>query len=385
MYIVIAPDSFKGSLSSAQAADAIESGVKKTFPLARIGKVLIADGGEGTVEAIVKMAHGQIMHTMVEGPLGESVNAAWGIIHEGNVITAVIEMAEASGLLITPKEKRNVRLASTYGTGQLIKAAMDKGAKRIIIGIGGSATNDGGAGMASALGARFLDKNGRCLVRGGAALAQLAHIDVTKLDARLTATEVYIASDVNNPLCGVRGASAVYGPQKGATPEIVQELDTALLNYANVAKQDLKIDVGNIPGSGAAGGLGAGLLLFTNGKAVPGIELILHTIHFAELIKGAAFIITGEGYTDAQTAQGKAPVGVAAVAKKQNIPVVCLSGALTVEAKEVLSHGIDAIAALPYAPATLAECMQNAAVYLTFAAERTCQLIKVGMSLPAEK
>lgn len=381
MRIIAAPDSFKGSLSSFAAAQAIEKGLLRIFPDADICKVPIADGGEGTVDALVTMTHGQRMHTTVQNPLGHPVEAAWGLLPENDGYIAVIEMAEASGLLLIPEEERDIRRASTYGTGQLIKAALDQGARRIIIGIGGSATNDGGAGMAEALGVKFFSAHGKRLARGGAALAQLERIDTSSLDARLKETEIFIASDVNNPLCGPKGASAVYGPQKGATPAIVQELDAALFHYAAIAKRDVGLDVNALAGSGAAGGLGAGLMLFTNGKMRNGIELILKTIGFANLLNGADLVITGEGHTDAQTAHGKAPVGIARLAKEQQIPVICLSGALGSDAGEILSQGIDAIAATPRAPIALQDCIENAATLLADAAERTAQLLKIGMHL----
>ena len=278
MRIIAAPDSFKGSLSSAAAAQAIEHGVHAVFPEAEVIKVPIADGGEGTVDALISGGRGQLMQTTVENPLGQPVQAKWGLLKNADSYTAVIEMAEASGLLLIPEDKRDIRRAGTYGTGQLIRAALDQGARRIIIGIGGSATNDGGAGMAQALGAGLLDSEGHALAHGGAALALLDRIELQDLDPRLKETEILIASDVNNPLCGPKGASAVYGPQKGASPEIVQELDAALFHYNTIARRDIGIDANGIAGSGAAGGLGAGLMLFTNGRMCNGIQLILETI-----------------------------------------------------------------------------------------------------------
>ncbi|WP_196601152.1 glycerate kinase [Pectinatus frisingensis] len=378
MHIVIAPDSFKGSLTAGEAASAIAIGVKQVFPKASISKVPVADGGEGTIDALTQTTHGKIMTNAVMGPLNEPINADWYIFSENTVSVAVIEMAKASGLLITPENKRDIRHASTYGTGQLIKAALDAGVGRIIIGIGGSATNDGGAGMAAALGVKFFDKNHQIIPAGGAALSQLAYIDTTNIDKRICHTDICIASDVDNPLCGPAGASAVYGPQKGARPETVTELDAALLHYSNIAKHDIGIDVSNIPGSGAAGGLGAGLMLFTNGRIISGSKLILDTINFPKIIAGAAFIITGEGYTDEQTIQGKVPIRIAEIAKRQDIPVICLSGALSEAAHNLANYGVSAVAAIPYAPCSLDYCMENAALLLQLAAVRTCQLIKIG-------
>jgi len=379
MHIITAPDSFKGSLTAGEVATAMAIGIKRVFPTAKIDKIPIADGGEGTVEALITATKGKFIETIVENPLGKPVKALWGILGDGS--TAVIEMATASGLLLIAEKDRNVRLASTYGTGQLIKAALDQGADRIIIGIGGSATNDGGAGMASALGVRFVDATNQLLNKGGSALAQLDHIDMQQLDSRLAQTEILIASDVNNPLCGEKGASAVYGPQKGATPAIVKELDAALAHYNEIAKRDIGIDVNSMAGSGAAGGLGAGLILFTSGKMKNGIELILDALHFDSLIKDADLIITGEGHTDFQTAHGKAPVGIAQCANKYHIPVICLSGALGNGAEEVLQQGISAITSATSSPMTLENCIKNAKTLLEDATERTCRLLQVGMQL----
>lgn len=381
MKIVLAPDSFKGSLSSVQAASAMEKGIRKAVKDAQIEKVCIADGGEGTVEAIVSMTKGQYVHTTVEGPLGEKVDAVWGLCTTEKGKTAVIEMAAASGILITPQNKRNVKKASTFGTGQLIKAALDSGASCIIIGIGGSATNDGGAGMAQALGAQFFDREGKILPKGGEALSELHSIDLRDLDPRLNYTKILIASDVKNPLCGKNGCSAVYGPQKGATPEDVEILDKALENYAAIAKRDVGIDIRNVPGAGAAGGLGAGLMLFANGKMEPGIELVLNIIGFENIVKDADLVFTGEGFTDSQTANGKAPVGVAAIAKKYRIPVICLSGGISSDASELYNHGIDAVGGTPCAPVSLNSCIENAAAMLEDAAERMIRLVLIGTKL----
>lgn len=381
MKIVLAPDSFKGSLTSIQAASAMERGIKNVLKDAQIKKVSIADGGEGTVEAIVSMTRGQYVHTIVEGPLGEKVDAVWGLCTTDKGKTAVIEMAAASGILITPANKRNVRKASTFGTGQLIKAALDTGVQRIIIGIGGSATNDGGAGMAQALGAQFYDKDGKPLNKGGEALSQLHSIDLRDLDPRLKNTEILIASDVKNPLCGPQGCSAVYGPQKGATPQDVEFLDKALENYAAIAKRDVGIDIKNVSGAGAAGGLGAGLMLFANGKMEPGIELVLKIIGFDEIVKDADLVFTGEGFSDSQTANGKAPVGVASIAKKSDIPVICLSGGISADAVKLYSHGIDALGGTPCSPVSLDYCIENAESMLEAATERIMKLVLIGTKL----
>lgn len=381
MRVVIAPDSFKGSVSALGVANAVANGVRAVFPDAEIIKVPIADGGEGTVEALVTATGGQIVTREVVGPLGEPVMAHWGVLGDGD--TAVIEMAAASGLTLVPKEKRDPRIATTYGTGQLIKTVLDRGIRKIIIGIGGSATNDGGTGMAKALGARFLDASGQELPPGGAALAKLAKIDLSGLDERLRTTTILVACDVDNPLCGPRGASAVYGPQKGATPEMIQELDAALKNFAAVATAATGKDVADYRGAGAAGGLGAGLLFFTNAQLRPGVEIVLETTGFASLVATADLVITGEGRTDFQTAYGKAPVGVAKVAKQYGVPVVCLSGGLGDGAEDVLAQGVDALMSVVPQPMALDECMARGAELIEQAAARLCRLVKVGLTLSA--
>src|SRR5512137_1242855 len=379
MRVVVAPDSYKGSLSALQVAEAMERGVKAVFPDAEVRKVPIADGGEGTVEALVAATHGTVRHAEVRGPLGEAVRAAWGVLGDGE--TAVIEMAAASGLPLVPRDRRDPRITTTHGTGELIRAALDAGLRRVIVGIGGSATNDGGTGMARALGVRLLDAAGADLPEGGAALARLARIDVRHLDPRLADARVIVACDVDNPLTGPRGASAVYGPQKGASPEMVAELDAALRRFAEVAREATGRDVASQPGAGAAGGLGAGLLFFTPARLRPGVEIVLETTHFDEVVRGADLVLTGEGRTDAQTAMGKAPVGVAAAARRHGVPVVCLSGGLGEGADEVLAHGIDALAAVSPGPMPLEEAMARGEALIEAAAARLCRLIAVGRGL----
>ena len=379
MRIIVAPDSFKGSVSALGVAEAMERGIQAVFPEAEVIKVPIADGGEGTVEALVAATAGRMMHTKVRGPMGEPLSAHWGISGDGH--TAFIEMASASGLPLVPKERRDPRIASTFGTGELIKAALDAGLRRLVVGIGGSATNDGGSGMARALGARFLDAEDRDLPEGGAALARLARLDLSGLDSRLAEASILVACDVDNPLCGPRGASAVYGPQKGATPEMVAELDGALAVMAAVATAATGRDVALSPGAGAAGGLGAGLLFFTPASLRPGVSIVLETTGFEGLIQGADLVITGEGRTDFQTAMGKAPVGVAEVARRHGVPVICLSGGLGDGADDVLDHGIDAIVSTVPQPMTLEACMSQGAALVEAAAARVCRLLKVGLSL----
>ena len=379
MRIIVAPDSLKGSVSALGVAEAMERGILAVFPEAEVIKVPIADGGEGTVEALVAATGGRLLHANVRGPLGETVYAHWGISGDG--ATAFLEMAAASGLPLVPKEQRDPRITSTFGTGELMKTALDAGLRKLVIGIGGSATNDGGTGMARALGVRFLDAEGRDLPEGGAALARLARIDLSGLDPRLLEASILVACDVDNPLCGTRGASAVYGPQKGATPDMVQELDAALGVFAGIAATATGRDVALLSGAGAAGGLGAGLLFFTPASLRPGVAIVLETTGFDTLAQGADLILTGEGRTDFQTAMGKAPVGVAAVAKRHGVPVVCLSGGLGDGADDVLAQGIDALATTVPQPMTLEACMAQGAVLVEAAAARTCRLLKVGMSL----
>jgi glycerate kinase len=379
--IVVAPDSYKGSVSAVGVTDAIEKGLLKVFPDAEVFKVPIADGGEGTVEALVAATDGRVLSESVCGPLGQQVTAHWGILGDGT--TAVIEMAAASGLPLVPRGKRDPSITTSYGTGQLIKAALDHGLRKLVIGIGGSATNDGGTGMASALGARFLDEGGNELPPGGAALARLGEIDIGGLDSRLDNAEIVVACDVDNPLCGPRGASAVYGPQKGATSEMVTELDSALKNFAEWARKVTGKDAADCPGAGAAGGLGAGLLFFTNAVLRPGVDIVIEATGLHELIRNADLVVTGEGATDFQTAFGKAPVGIAGVAKHYGKPVVCLSGSLGKGAEDVLKHGIDALASVPPRPMSLEECMQAGPALIEQASERLARLIKIGISLRA--
>ena len=379
MKFVVAPDSFKGSVSALGVAEAIERGILSVFTGAEVIKLPIADGGEGTIEALVTATGGQVLYEEVVGPLGTPLKAHWGIL--GDTETAIIEMAAASGLPLVPADQRDPRITTTYGTGQLIKAALDKGLRKIIIGIGGSATNDGGAGMAEALGARFSDSEGKALAPGGKALAGLAGIDLSGLDKRLQETTIMVACDVDNPLCGERGASAVYGPQKGATPAMVAELDAALGVYATIAEQATGKAIACCAGAGAAGGLGAGLLFFTNAQLRPGVEIVLEAAGFASMVQGADLVITGEGRTDFQTAYGKAPVGVAKVAKQYNIPVVCLAGGLGQGADNVLNHGIDGLMSVIPAPMNLEQCMENGDQLIEAATARLCRLVKVGMSI----
>ena len=375
MRIVVAPDSYKGSVSALDVANAMARGIQTVFPGAEVCKVPIADGGEGTVEALVTATGGKVMTNEVTGPLGNRLQAQWGGLGDGK--TAVIELAAASGSPLVPPAQRDPLVNPAPGSGELIRAALDAGLRRIIIGIGGSATNDAGVGMARALGAHFLDAQGKELAEGGAALAQLAKIDLSGFDPRLQDTDLIVACDVDNPLCGPRGASAVFGPQKGATPALITQLDAALAKFAECAQQATGRDVANAAGAGAAGGLGAGLLFFTQAKLRPGVEIVLEAVGFADIVKSADFVITGEGRTDFQTAYGKAPVGVAKVAKQFDVPVFCLSGGLGDGADDVLVQGIDAVMSICDRPMALEDCMKAGASLIEAGTVRLCRIARV--------
>jgi len=377
--IIVAPDSFKGSVGALQVANAMERGIITVFPEAEVIKIPIADGGEGTVEAMVTATNGTIIYETVTGPLGEKIEAFWGILGDGK--TAVIEMAAASGLPLVPIKRRDPRITTTYGTGELIRAALNKGIRSIVIGIGGSATNDGGVGMAQGLGVKFLDIKGREIPFGGSSLSKLHKIDLTSIDSRLGETDIMVACDVDNPLCGPRGASMVYGPQKGATPEVVSQLDEALRHYARIAQQATGKNIADYPGAGAAGGLGAGLLFFTNAVLRPGIDIILEKTNFSSRVSTGKLLITGEGQTDFQTVYGKAPVGVAKLAQEYHIPVVCISGGLGRGADHVLDHGIDGLMSITAQPITLEECMERGEFLIEAATARMCRLLKIGSNI----
>jgi glycerate kinase len=376
MRILVAPDSFKGSLSALGAAQAMARGILSVFPDASVTRLPIADGGEGTVEALVAATGGELRSATVTGPMGAPVTAVWGILGDG--LTAVIEMAAASGLPLVHPEVRDPRKATSFGTGELMRAALDLGLRRMILGLGGSASNDGGAGMAQALGARFLDRNGRPLPRGGGALARLERIDLGPLDPRLAQCAILAACDVDNPLCGPNGASAVFGPQKGASAPVVAQLDAALDHFSRLAAQATGREVANQPGAGAAGGLGAGLLYFTGARLRPGIEIVLEAVGFSDRMATTDLVVTGEGRTDAQTAMGKAPLGVARAAAPFGVPVVCLSGALAPGSEALLGQGLAALMAIVPGPMTLEACMNSAAELTEAAAARMCRLLRVG-------
>ena len=358
MKVVIAPDSFKDSLSAQGVAEAIALGLAQVWPQATLVKCPMADGGEGTVESILAACAGELRRSRVRGPLGAPVEAAWGWLPHTQ--TAIIEMAEASGLQLVPPGQRDACISSTFGTGELIRAALDAGAQRVILAIGGSATNDGGAGAMQALGLKLLDAQDQPLVPGGLALAQLARLDLSGLDPRLAQVRFDIAADVNNPLCGPHGASAIFGPQKGATPAQVQQLDQALGHFAERCAQALGKDVRDEPGSGAAGGLGFAAKAFLGAQFQAGVEVVAELVGLADAVKDADLVITGEGRFDAQTLRGKTPFGVAQIAKQHGVPVVVVAGTLGDGYQELYSHGIDAAFAVTSGPMTLEQACAEA-------------------------
>ncbi len=379
MRIVIAPDAFKEALSAAEAAEAIARGWRAVFPDADLRLLPMADGGEGTLDALVAATAGQLTTVTVSGPLGAPVRAAYGFLGKGR--TAVVEMARASGFALVPKDQRDPRAATTRGTGELISHALDAGAQRLIIGIGGSATNDGGAGMAQALGYRLLDAQDHDLEPGGAALARLHRIEASGRHPRLVGCEVLVACDVDNPLCGATGASAVYGPQKGATPEMAAELDAALAHFARILHRDLGVDVAEVPGAGAAGGLGAGLLAFASAALRPGVDLVADAAGLKRRMEGANLVLTGEGRMDAQSAHGKTPVGVARMAKEMGLPVVAFVGALSPGFETVYEQGIGAAIPICPAPMPLADAIARTGESLAQSAETAARLWRMDRRL----
>ena len=376
MKILIAPQAFKGSISAVDVAAAMREGVLRVLPDADVSAVAVADGGDGTLETLVEGSGGEIHRIEVTGPLGERRTAEWGAMGDG--ATAVIEMARTSGLALVPDEKRDPLITTTFGLGEAIIHAIDAGFRRFIIGIGGSATNDAGAGMAQALGVRLLDSVGRDLEFGGAALSRLNRIDMSGLNDAVRSCEFLVACDVNNPLTGPTGASAIYGPQKGATSEMIERLDAALLHFSEVVKRDIGVEINDIPGAGAAGGLGGGMIAFTNGELRAGVDIVLDTVRLNDYLAGCNLVITGEGSMDHSTIYNKAPVGVAERAKRLGIPVVGISGSLGAGFQDVHEHGIDALAAITAGPMTLDEASERAAELIANATEQVLRFMKAG-------
>ena len=378
MKIVIAPDSFKESLTALEVAEAIEAGLKKVLPDAEYVKVPMADGGEGTVQSLVDATEGRLISAEVCAPLGNKVKAEFGLSGDGR--TAIIEMAAASGLHLVPPEARNPLRTTSYGTGELICAALDEGVEKIIVGIGGSATNDGGAGMLQALGALLLDAHHQPIGAGGGCLQDLAAIDLSGLDKRLAGVEIVVACDVDNPLCGEKGASAVFGPQKGATPEMVQALDSGLQHFAAIAARDLGLDIQSPAGAGAAGGMGGGVLLLPDARLQAGVQIVMEAVKLAEKVQDADLVITGEGRMDAQSVHGKTPIGVAHTAKAFGKPVIAIVGCLREDYEVVYAQGIDAVFPIIRQLGSLEEILQHGRDNLVSAAQNVARIYQMGIS-----
>lgn len=371
MRVVVAPDSFKGSISARDLCAAARRGIHAVDPEIEVIELPLADGGEGTVENMVYSTKGQTRLVQVNDPLGRPIRAVYGIL--GDDATVIIEMAQASGLPLLRPDERNPLITSSFGTGELIVHALNEGYRKFIIGLGGSATNDGGVGMLKALGASFYDQDGVLLPKGGASLEKLSYMDLSGLDKRLQESTFTIASDVNNPLCGANGASAVFGPQKGATPEMVQRLDMALSHFADVVEKQLGVDVRHLPGSGAAGGMGAGLLAFLHAEFKSGIELVMDAIQFEQNIQVADLIITGEGKLDEQTMAGKVIAGVCKKAKPYQIPTIAICGGMELTSEQMDEIGLLAGFSIVPKPCSLDEAMEQAEGWVQ---ERVEQIIR---------
>ncbi|HCE75927.1 MAG TPA: glycerate kinase [Dehalococcoidia bacterium] len=379
MKILVAPQEFKGSISALSVAEAAKVGIIRVFPKAEVVLCPVADGGDGTLETLVEVSGGEVRTCNVRNPIGETITAQWGAMGDG--VTAVIEMARTSGLTLLSLDERDPLNASTYGLGQAILEALNEGFRNFIVGIGGSATNDAGAGMAQALGVNLLDSEGGSIGSGGAALAKLRSIDVSKMDPRIEGSHFMVACDVSNPLTGNEGASAVYGPQKGATPAMVAELDNALLNFADIVKKDIGKNVSGISGAGAAGGLGAGMLAFMGAELKAGVDIVLETVRLKEKLAGVDLVITGEGGIDFQTVYNKAPIGVARIAAELNIPTVAIAGLLGQNFTVVHDHGIRAATSIVDGPITLEESSERASELISNSVEESLRFISVGMDM----
>lgn len=378
MKIVIAPDSFKGCLTALEVCAAAAQGLRRISRDFEIVEAPMADGGEGTVQSLVDATDGALAVERVTGPLGEPVSAAYGLLGDGE--TAVIEMAAASGLPLVPEDRRDPKLTTTFGAGELIRCALDEGRRKLIVGIGGSATTDAGAGMAQALGVRLLDNAGEPIGFGGAELARLATIEMSGADPRLRDTEIRVACDVDNPLYGERGAAYVYGPQKGASPEDVELLDHNLRHFADIVQRDLGLDVRDLPGAGAAGGLGAGLVAFCGASLEPGVAIVIDAVRLPERMRGADLCLTGEGAIDSQTAFGKTPAGVTSVAVAAGVPVIAIGGGVALDAVSLHERGFDALACILNRPMSLSEAMQpaTARAMIAFTAEQMVRCFLAG-------
>ncbi|MEG0443494.1 MAG: glycerate kinase [Carnobacterium sp.] len=376
MKIVIAPDSFKESLTALEAANAIEEGFKKVFPDAEYVKIPMADGGEGTVQSLVDATKGRLETLSVQGPLGEPVEGFYGISGDGTV--AIIEMAAASGLHLVPPSERNPLITSTWGTGELIQEALNKGVKEILIGIGGSATNDGGAGMIQCLGGELLDKKGQQIIPSGIGLADLVSIDLAKLNPKLKEVEIKVACDVDNPLTGPKGASYVYGFQKGGTLEQVEQLDQNLAHFARLIRQDLNQDIEFVAGAGAAGGLGGALLAFLGGKLQNGGELVSGLVGLADEVRNADLVITGEGGVNHQTIYGKTPICVAKIAQRYQVPVIAIAGRLSGDYEAIYEHGVTAVFSILSEITSLESALETGYENIKQTAQNIAAVIKIG-------
>lgn len=373
--ILIAPNAFKESLNAFEVSQAIAKGILQVNPHVEIIQKPIADGGDGTLDVLVKGTRGKYKKVKVQGPMGDWVTARYGILGDGN--TAVIEMAEASGLRLVSPDNRNPLLASTYGTGELIRHALDQKVKTIIIGIGGSATVDAGLGAIMALGARFYDSKGNLSALGGGALKTIHSVDLSELDPRLAITKILVACDVKNPLLGPQGTVAYYAPQKGATGDMLPVLEEGMIRLARLLRKSIGRDIGKIPGTGAAGGLSAGLMAFCGAQLKSGIEIVLDALEMDDSLKKADWVFTGEGKLDRQTAQGKAPAGLALQAEKYGCPVIALTGMIGEGAEALYKQGISSIFSIQKGPLSLPESMSQTALLLTNTANRVMRLIDI--------
>ena len=377
MKIVISPDSFKGSLTSQEAADTIAKSFLKIFPDAEIEKIPLADGGEGTTQILVTATNGKIYNEFVTSPIGERIKANYGILGDGK--TAVIEMAAASGLSLIPIEKRNPMFTTTFGTGELIKAALNQGCRKFIIGLGDSATTDAGAGLAQALGVKLLTAKNQEIRLGGIGLRDLQRIDISNIDKRILESELLVACDVKNPLTGPSGTASIYSAQKGASQQDIQKLESYFMNFAEVVKRDLEKEIQSVPFLGAAGGLAASLFVFFHARLKSGFEVISDILNFPERIKNADLVITGEGKIDAQTLKGKTPIGVAKIAKKNNTPVIAIPGIIGEGADRCREAGIDAIFSLASKETETEKTLKNAKLLLAEVSENVAKKFKKGV------
>ena len=379
MKIIIAPQAFKGSISAIKVAEAMSEGALKIFPKAKIVICPVADGGDGTLETLVDISNGEINKCSVHNPMGKIIEAEWGAMGDGK--TAVIEMARSSGLALLDPKKLNPLKASTYGLGELIQDALNKGFKKFIIGIGGSATNDAGAGMAQALGVKLLDGKGVEIAPGGINLMNLNTIDMSGIDDRILDSDFQIACDVTNPLTGPEGASEVYGPQKGATRKMIDDLDASLQHFNEIVIKTFNKDLSKVPGAGAAGGLGAGMITFTDATLRTGIDIVLDAVELNEKIAKADLVITGEGAMDFQTIYDKAPIGVAKIAKRYGIPTIGISGMLGKNYQIVHQHGIDAAVSIVTGPMTLPEASEKSYELISNSVSECLRLINIGFKI----